>query len=132
MSSQLDPDVGRDDPSPHAPKSADLDEENAGAPKESSGPAHEHQAMAAEPQVPVARPLEDGGPPPEQLSMSDRPDRTDTVESSPCAPKAAELDEGNSTAAKGEFRTGRRASTYRCRASVAGGATARRSRPTAG
>ena len=100
MSSQLDPDVGRDDPSPHAPKSADLDEENAGAPKESSGPAHEHQAMAAEPQVPVARPLEDGGPPPEQLSMSDRPDRTDTVESSPCAPKAAELDEGNSTAAK--------------------------------
>ncbi len=100
MSSQLDPDVGRDDPSPHAPKSADLDEESAGAPKESSGPAHEHQAMAAEPQVPVARPLEDGGPPPEQLSMSDRPDRTDTVESSPCAPKAAELDEGNSTAAK--------------------------------
>ena len=58
MSSQLDPDVGRDDPS--APKSADLDEEKAAAPKESSGPAHEHQAMAAKPQVPVARPLEDG------------------------------------------------------------------------
>ncbi len=37
MSSQLDPDVGRDDPS--APKSADLDEEKAAAPKESSGPA---------------------------------------------------------------------------------------------
>ncbi len=106
MSSQLDPEVGRDDPSPHAPKSADLDDENSSAPKESSGQTDEHQAMAAEPQLPVARPVDDAGqrpddgPPPEQPSMSDRPDRTGTVESSPCAPKTADLDEGNSTAAK--------------------------------
>jgi hypothetical protein len=46
MSSQLDPEVGRDDPSPHAPKSADLDDENSSAPKESSGQADEHRAMA--------------------------------------------------------------------------------------
>src|SRR6266852_1613266 len=59
MSSQLDPEVGRDDPSPHAPKSADFNDENSSAPKESSGQTDEHQAMAAEPQVPVARPLDD-------------------------------------------------------------------------
>ena len=97
MSSELDPEVGRDDPSPHPPKSANLDEENSNASKESSGQADEHRAMAAEPQFPVARPLDDAGqrpddgPPPEQPSMSDRPDRTGTVESSPCAPKAADL-----------------------------------------
>src|SRR6266567_4667946 len=62
--------------------------------------------MAAEPQLPVARPLDDAGQrlddglPPEQASMSDRPDRTGAVESSPCAPKAADLDEENSTAEK--------------------------------
>jgi hypothetical protein len=106
MSSQLDPEVGRDDPSPHAPKSADFNDENSSAPKEGSGQTDEHQAMAAEPQLPVARLLDDAGqrlddgPPPEQPSMSDRPDRTGTVESSPCAPKAPDLDEGNSTAAR--------------------------------
>ena len=46
MSSQLDPEVGRDDPSPHAPKSVDLDEENSNPPKESSGQADEHRSMA--------------------------------------------------------------------------------------
>ena len=105
MSSQLDPDVGRDDHSLCAPKSADLDDENSSPPKESSGQADEHRAMAAEPQLPVARLLDDagqqldGGPPPEP-SMSDRPDRTGTAESSPYAPKAADLDQENSTAAQ--------------------------------
>ncbi len=53
--------------------------------------------MAAEPQLPVARLLDDagqqldGGLPPEP-SMSNRPDRTGTAESSPYAPKAAEPD----------------------------------------
>ena len=60
MSSQLDPEVGRDDP-PHAPKLVDLDEENSNPPKESSGQADEHRAMAAEPQLPVARLLDDPG-----------------------------------------------------------------------
>src|SRR6266498_3817902 len=55
MSSQLDPEVGRDDPSPHAPKSVDLDEGNSNPPKESSGQADEHRTMAAEPQLPVVR-----------------------------------------------------------------------------
>src|SRR6266516_6416981 len=104
MSSELDPEVGRDDPSPHPPKSANLDEENSNASKESSGQADEHRAMAAEPQLPVARlhagQRLDGGPPPEQPSMSDRPDRIGPVESSPCAPKGADLDEDNSAAAK--------------------------------
>jgi len=89
MSSQLDPDVGREDPSPHAPKLADFEDESSSAPKERSTQADGQQAMAAEPQVPVARPLEDGGPPPEP-SMNDRSDRTGTVESSPRAPKSAE------------------------------------------
>jgi hypothetical protein len=106
MSSQLDPEVGRDDPSPHAPKSTDLDDQNSSAPKESSGQTDEHQAKAAEAQLPVARLLNDAGqrlddgPPPEQPSMSDRADRTGPVESSPCAPKGVDLDEENSTAAK--------------------------------
>jgi len=55
MSSQLDPDVGGDDPSPHAPKSADLNDENSSAPKESSGQANEHRAKAAEPQEALQR-----------------------------------------------------------------------------
>jgi hypothetical protein len=97
MSSQLDPEVGRDDPSPHAPKSTDLDGENSSAAKESSGQTDEHRAMAAERQLPVARLLNDAGqrlddgPPPEHPSMSNRPDRTGTVESSPSAPKATDL-----------------------------------------
>jgi hypothetical protein len=61
MSSQLDPDVGRDDRSPNAPKSADLNDESSSAPKESSGQADEHRSMAAEPQLPVARVLDDPG-----------------------------------------------------------------------
>ncbi len=105
MSSQLDPDVGRDDPSPDTWKSADLNDEKSSAPKESSGQANEHQAKAAEPQLPVARPLDDAGQrlddgSPEQPTMSDRPDRTGTVESSPSASKMAHLDEENTTAAK--------------------------------
>jgi hypothetical protein len=55
MRSQLDPDVGRDDPSPHAPKSADLNDENSSAPKESSGQADEHWAKVAEPQEGLQR-----------------------------------------------------------------------------
>jgi hypothetical protein len=105
MSSELDPDAGRDDPSPNAPKSADLNDETSSGPKETSGQADEHQAKAAESQLPVARLLNeagqrlDDGTPPEPASMSDRPDRTGTVES-PCTPKAVDLDGGNSTAAK--------------------------------
>ena len=87
MSSELDPDAGRDDPSPNAPKSADLNDETSSGPKETSGQADEHQAKAAESQLPVARLLNeagqrlDDGTPPEPASMSDRPDRTGTVES---------------------------------------------------
>src|SRR6266516_227188 len=61
MSSELDPEVGRDDPSPHPPKSANLDEENSNPSKESSGQADEHRAMAADHQLPVARLLDDPG-----------------------------------------------------------------------
>jgi hypothetical protein len=61
MSSQLDPNVGRDDPSPCAPKSADLDDENSSPPKESSGQADGHWTRTAEPQLPVARLLDDPG-----------------------------------------------------------------------
>src|SRR6266536_941446 len=60
MSSQLDPEVGRDDP-PHAPKLVDLDEENSNPPKESSGQADEHRTMATEPQLPVVRLLDEPG-----------------------------------------------------------------------
>ena len=55
MSSQLDPDDGRDTATPHAPKSADLNEENSNPPKESSRQADEHRTVTAEPQLPVAR-----------------------------------------------------------------------------
>jgi hypothetical protein len=44
-----------------APKAADLDEGNSAAAKESSGQAHEHRAMAAEPQLPRARLLQNPG-----------------------------------------------------------------------
>ena len=61
MSSQLDPDDGRDAPAPHASKSADLDKENSNPPKESSRQADEHRTVTAEPQLPVARLLDDPG-----------------------------------------------------------------------
>jgi hypothetical protein len=73
MSSQLDPDDGRDAPTSHAPKSADLDKENSNPPKESSRQADEHRTVAAKPQLPVARLLDDPG---QQLDEGPAPRRS--------------------------------------------------------
>jgi hypothetical protein len=106
MSSELDPDARRDDSSPHTPKPADCNDGNPSLPKESNERADEHEAMAAEPQLPpLVRLLNDAGQrlgdgPPEQPSRTDGPDRTGAVESSPCTPKAVDLGDENSTATK--------------------------------